>query len=178
MSKGKIFFIIGAPASGKSTLCQLMGRKLSKAVHIPVDDIREMVISGLISPNPNWNDGLQMQVTLARSTALNMASLYSEQGFSVFIDDFYDPLKLREYQNTENRFESDVYKVILYPNKIIAKQRNVKRSGGDPIIDEGIDIVYDLLSERMKELESGGWYFLDNSKISVEQTAKILLNLD
>ena len=166
-----LFIIVGAPAVGKSSLCQSLAQSFTKSIHIPVDDVREMVVAGLINPNPSWTSDLQLQVTLARESSIAMASTYCASGFTTFIDDFYDPLHLREYERISTRVRNRVVKIILFPSKDVAKQRNIQRSGGEAHIDEGIDIVYDSLTGNIDKLRAENWHILDNSTMGIEETS-------
>ncbi|MFZ5855821.1 MAG: AAA family ATPase, partial [Chloroflexota bacterium] len=86
-----IFFLAGAPAVGKSTAARALAAKFPKSMHISVDTLRDMVISGAIHPSGNWSPGLVEQLSLARASAMQMAISYNQAGFVVIIDDFWDP---------------------------------------------------------------------------------------
>src|SRR4028118_2364256 len=97
-----IYVVVGPPAAGKSTtsraLCALFGR----SVHIPADDLRDMVCSGRVLPSPEWGAEVTHQLALARATAVDMATRYRDAGFTVVIDDFVDPAHLQEYRGLDD----------------------------------------------------------------------------
>lgn len=170
-----IFLIVGPPAVGKSTLSHRLASKFAKSIHIPVDDFRNLVVSGLIQPNPKWSNELIEQIKMARKTAIHMAQIYAENGFVVVIDDFYDPRHLIEYDGLIQHTHWKVCKILLYPSKSTAHQRNIKRSGGDAYISEGIEIVYKSLQGRRAHLEKQGWFILDTTELSVAESVSAIL---
>jgi adenylate kinase family enzyme len=46
-----IFLILGSPAAGKSTVSKALLQRFERGFHIPVDDFRHMVVSGLSDMN-------------------------------------------------------------------------------------------------------------------------------
>ena len=46
-----VFVIVGPPAVGKSTTSKALAARFPKSLHIPVDDVRTMVVSGLVLPS-------------------------------------------------------------------------------------------------------------------------------
>ena len=61
-----IFLIVGAPATGKSTASRALAARFPKSVAIGVDDLRNMVIGGVVHPSAAWSDELVAQLQLAR----------------------------------------------------------------------------------------------------------------
>jgi len=172
-----IFLLIGPPAVGKSSTSKALAAQFSKSIHIPVDTIRDMVVSGLVLPAMEWRAELVEQVRLARESAIFMAQGYQRADFAVVIDDFFDPNRLSEYQALVD--EPEVYKVVLYPDQQVAHARNLQRSGQDPAreyIDEGIRIVYQQLETEIATLRQNGWIILDTTNLSIEQTVLTILN--
>ena len=125
-----IYFIIGPPAVGKSTTSRALAARFTRSIHIPVDDLRNMVVAGLALPAAEWGVELARQVALARDTAAGMALAYREAGFAVVIDDFWDPNRLTEYQSLFDR--PGVWPVLLWPERAEAHRRNLARSGDSP----------------------------------------------
>ena len=91
-----LFLLIGPPAVGKSTTSKALAAKFGRSIHIPVDDIRDMVVSGLVLPSLEWNQDLVQQITLARESVIQMGLNYQRAGFAVVVDDFLDPNQLQE----------------------------------------------------------------------------------
>jgi len=177
MKSAPIFFMAGAPAVGKSTTAHALAGRFPKSIHIPVDDLREMVVTGIIRPAAAWSDDLIEQLSLARASAIQMALNYNQAGFVVVIDDFWDPNSLlNEYAPL---FEKpNAHKILLFPNQRATQARNLARSGpGDSsiYIAEGIRLVYEHLDAHAAILEQQGWLLVDSSEKNLEETVNHIL---
>jgi tRNA uridine 5-carbamoylmethylation protein Kti12 len=172
-----IFLIVGGPAVGKSSTSQRLAARFPSSVHIPVDDVRNMVVSGLVHPAVNWTPELVRQLSLARESTVLIARVYNMAGFVVVIDDFWDAnSKLEEYQ--ELYYYAYTHKVILYPSQDTAHERNLKRADSadtQQYLDEGIRQTYQSLKDAIPELEADGWLVLDTTDLSVEETVDRIL---
>lgn len=171
-----IFLVVGPPAVGKSTASRAVAAHFPRGIHIPIDDLRAMVVSGSVVPGATWSDDLIQQITLARTSAIQMALAYHHAGFAVVIDDFADPLGLVEYQAL--RPHPQLTRILLYPSQEEAHRRNFQRAGMSPArdyIDDGIRIVYRFLPAMIDQLAHEGWKIVDSSTFSVEETVAIIL---
>lgn len=172
-----IYLIIGPPAVGKSTTSRALAACFPRSIHIPVDDLRNMVVNGLALPAAEWGDELTRQVTLARNAVIAMALAYRQAGFTVVIDDFWDPNHRTDYRHLLD--QTQVHKVVLFPDQTEAHQRNFNRSGDSPArgyIDEGIRIVYGQLNPVLQQLPQDGWLVLDTSSLTVEEAVTAILD--
>jgi len=173
-----IFLVIGPPAVGKSTTSRGLASRFAKGLHIPVDDLRNMVAAGLVLPGANWSDDLTQQITLARESAVHMALAYHSAGFAVAIDDFWGPNFKSDYQPLFDH--PQVRKIVLLPDQDKAHQRNLQRSGESPArayIDDGIRTVYSFLIPALPQLSQEGWVILDTTDLSLEQTVNAILEM-
>ena len=68
-----IFLVVGPPAVGKSTTSRSLAAHFPQSIHVPVDDLRDMVVSGLVLPGQDWSAELALQVNLARQSATHSA---------------------------------------------------------------------------------------------------------
>ena len=171
-----IFLLVGGPAVGKSTTSRALAARFGKSVHVPVDDLREMVVAGLNLPNPDWGEELVRQIALARGVAIGMALDYAAAGFAVVIDDFYDPRGLVEYRALLGR--PTTHPVLLYPTPDEARRRHAARSGGGPggaSIDAVVSHAYSALTPVVGRLEREGWLVLDTTRMSVDATVAAIL---
>ena len=65
-----IVLIVGAPASGKSTASRGLAARFARSIAINVDDLRSMVVGGVVHPSAVWTDELVEQLHLARQSAV------------------------------------------------------------------------------------------------------------
>ena len=173
-----IFLVVGPPAVGKSTTSRALAARFPKSLHIPVDDLRNMVVSGIVLPGADWSDDLTQQITLARTSVVHMAFTYHDAGFVVVIDDFWDLNHRSDYQALLNH--PNVHKIVLYPGQSEAHRRNLQRSGSSPArayIDEGVRTVYQQLNAAVPQLAREGWVIVDTTTLSVETTVTTILQL-
>ncbi len=171
-----IFLIVGPPAVGKSCASRSLAACFTRSLHIPVDDLRMMVVSGLQLPSAVWNEDLAQQVSLARGGAVHLALNYQSSGFAVIIDDFWDAAYTTDYR--ELLKHPALHRVILLPEQAEAHRRNLHRSGDNPVrayIDEGIQIVYNQLNPVLPQLAQQGWVVVDSTKLSIEETVTTIL---
>jgi hypothetical protein len=171
-----IFLIVGPPAVGKSSTSRALAARFPRSIHIPVDDLRNMVVSGIVLPSAEWSDELAQQVALARVSATHMAFAYHDAGFAVVMDDFWDADHLSHYKTLFSH--PNLHKIILNPDQGEAHQRNLQRSGTSPgraYIDEGIKIVYQRLNEAVTTLERDGWIIVDTTTLSIDETVTSIL---
>lgn len=165
-----VYLLVGAPAVGKSSTARALALRFTKSIHIPVDDLRDMVESGMAYPGAEWSAALVEQLKLARQTASQMAADYSKAGFDVVIDDFWDPTsKLIEYEDL--RGLPEVHRVVLLPSQEAAQARNLKRSGSGAASDyiaAGIQLVYESLESDVDALRGQGWLVLDTTADTID----------
>lgn len=175
-SAAPIFMLVGPPAVGKSTTSRALAAHFPKGVHIPVDDLREMVVSGKLLPGAEWSSELAQQISLARASAAHMALRYHAAGFAVVIDDFWDANHAADYSAL--LAHPRAHKIILYPEQSEAHLRNLQRAGesaGRAYIDEGIRIVYRQLAAELPTLAQSGWLVVDSTALDIAGVVSAVL---
>jgi predicted kinase len=172
-----IFLLAGGPSVGKSTTAAALAARFPKSVHIPVDTVRDMVVSGQALPGADWSQELVEQLVVARECVVTMALAYHKAGFVVVIDDFWDPNSgLAEYTALASHPETN--RILLYPSRDAARARNRQRSGSGAAvhyIDDGIRLVYENLDAVVGDLEAQGWCVLDTTELGVEDVVQEIL---
>lgn len=167
-----IIMLAGPPASGKSTTSRALAATFPRSIHINVDHLRDMVVSGVVHPSTAWGDALVEQLRLARKIATEMAKTYHAAGFTVVIDDFLDPYsRLSEYAELFDMAE--LRRFVLFPEQLKAHAQNLNRSGPGALqqyLDEGIRIAYEVLNREVPHLVQEGWVVLDTTHNSLEET--------
>jgi predicted kinase len=169
-----VYLLAGPASAGKTTAARELAGRFERSVHVPVDDLRHLVVGGLAVPAPGWGPELQAQIALARATATRMAAEYAEAGFTAVIDDFFDPLGMREYEALLAR--PGVRAVLLLPDAAEGRRRNAGRPGGpDPTADRAIEHAAGFLPPLVPGLLAAGWLVLDTTSLDPAATVDAIL---
>ncbi len=168
-----IIFITGMAGSGKTTISLGVAEHFPKALHIGVDTLRQMMVTGRVLPNLEaTTEEMARQFQMARTTAINMANLYASQGVDVVIDDVcFPPYWAEQYAAL---FEDPkVHRILLLPSRAALTQRIMNRGGPyAAVYVASLASVYDYLEPMPKD----SWIVLDNSAWTVEQTVQEALS--
>lgn len=167
-----IFILTGTPGAGKSSVSKTLMQQYKFGIHIPMDDLREWVVSGIAHPVPQWTEETTRQFQIAREAAAQVAKRYLEGDFAVAIDDVISP------QATAEIFErtlapKKVYKVLLRPSLEVTLQRNKYRT--NKTFDTGVldDVIRTLYQEQwVSDYMDQGWLVLDSSEEDVAATVR------
>jgi adenylylsulfate kinase-like enzyme len=176
VERAPIFLLTGTPGSGKSSVARALLQRFEFGLHLPVDDLREFVVSGISHPVPDWTEETGRQFRLARESAAFTAKLYANNGFAVVIDDVISS------DDVSSIFEAvfaefDFRKIFLQPKLEVALERSRTRTNKnfDPsFLEETIRNIHTWMSAQ--ELPKD-WLKLDSSELSLEQTVDAILKL-
>jgi predicted ABC-type ATPase len=166
-----IWAITGPPGSGKTTLAQAIMATSRFGVHVPVDDLRLWVTSGLSDSVP-WTEETDRQFRIAEESACSVARIYANNGFDVAIDHCRNPSRWNELTDAEFGGFT-VRKVILLPSLDANLERNRARTNKDfdPSVLEDI-IKFTNGHYRQEPLD--GWTVIDNSELTIPQTLRLI----
>jgi predicted kinase len=84
--------LIGGPAgAGKSTLATAWCATRQRAVHIELDDVRNLIVAGLADPQTGDGQAVAEQYDLSVRASCRLAGLFLDAGYDVAIDDVLWP---------------------------------------------------------------------------------------
>lgn len=171
---GPVFVVTGVPGAGKSSVARALVGRFRFGLHLPVDDLREWVVSGIAHPVPTWTAETGRQFGLARRAATEVTRLYSEVGFAVALDDVLSPEDAAAFDAALPG--TAVHKVALLPRLDVALARNAART------DKAFDplVLADAIRRRHRAINpatfrSAGWFVRDTSAETVEETVTAIL---
>ena len=163
-----MFLVSGPPAAGKTTFCAALLARFARGVHLPVDDVRSWVVSGMADSVP-WTEETERQFQVAEAAVLAVASSYRDAGFAVAVDHCRNPARL------------DVAFAPLAPHRVLllpdlatnlARSHSRTNKSFDPrLLDETIAWTNAAYGEDLAE----GWVRIDNSRMGVEESVEFAL---
>jgi len=165
-----LFVISGVQAAGKSTVARLLAACLEKAVCVPGDAIRAMVVAGRVEMTPDADEVAVGQLLLRYEAALAVAAVYLRAGFDAVVEDVIVGPVLRDFLAMVPVREFHL--VFLDPDGEAVAEREAGRPktayGGGWTV-EGLQAVLRARTERL-----GLW--LDSSDLSPEQTVDRIMD--
>jgi chloramphenicol 3-O-phosphotransferase len=82
-----IVLVTGIPASGKSTVAELLAHRFARGVHVKGDAFRRMVVAGREEMTAEPSDDAWRQLRLRYRLGAATAEAYHEAGFAVVLQD-------------------------------------------------------------------------------------------
>ena len=147
-------------------------QRFEHGLHIPVDDLRHMVVSGLADKSFGVSPALD-QLRLARESAARMALSYSDSGFAVAIDDFWH-VEMRDGDYSPV-IGNQLQRILLLPNLEVTINRLKARDGRTDHFEQAICFVYHAIETRPELLT--GWHVVDSSNLTIEETVDRILEI-
>lgn len=175
MKPPPIFILTGTPGSGKTSVSKALLKQYKFGIHIPVDDLREWVVSGIAHPVPVWTEETGRQFQVAREAAAQVAKRYAEAAFSVAIDDVISPPEVEEIFDYALPSEQ-LYKVLLRPSLEITLHRNKSRTNKEFDTEVLHDVICKLYqNQRPSDYLERNWLVLDSSDEDVSMTVSRIM---
>jgi hypothetical protein len=168
--KPPIFLILGTPASGKSSVAKALMQRFERGVHLPVDDLRHFVVSGLADLGADMSRETWQQVALARAAASQVAQTYHKQKFAVAIDDFW----YGDTPDADYQFTVPVQRVVLLPDLETTLRRLYERNPAEGDFKLVLETVIRDLHPQIRRHPKTGWLVVDSSQMNLEQTVDFI----
>lgn len=87
-----ILVLFGGPAgAGKTTLAAAWCATRPRAVHLQLDEVRNLIVSGLADPQTGNREAVGAQYDLSVQACCGLASTFLAAGYDVAIDDVLEP---------------------------------------------------------------------------------------
>jgi chloramphenicol 3-O-phosphotransferase len=170
-----VFLVTGTPGAGKSSVARALAARFSLGIHLDLDSVRLMVVSGFARPGFTWGPEVDLQFRLARATAIHMVRAYAAEGFAIVVDDMLgprgdDPPGLQDY--TELARDASFHPVLLQPSLDVTLARADAR-GGEllPWLREVVPPLYAAMESHL----TTGWTVVDSSTSTVQETVDEIL---
>jgi cytidylate kinase len=163
-----VVLITGVMAAGKSTVAELLARRLPRAAHVRGDLFRRMMVSGREEPLPDAPPEARAQMELRHRLSALVADEYARDGWTAVVQDIVLGDDLPAYAARIRT--RPLYVVVLTPSAETVRSRESGRdkTGYGEWSVEALDRV---LRERTPRV--GLW--LDTSCQGPEQTVSAIL---
>lgn len=169
-----IYVITGPPGAGKTSLSKALLATVEFGLHIPVDDLRGWVKSGMSDSVP-WTEETERQFQIAERATCAVARTYDQAGFTIVIDHCRNTPRLEALIQAE--FEGyEVRRVLLLPELAINLDRNANRTDKtfDPLI---LTDTIKFTHEAYHGNTPSGWMVVDNTAKSIGETVNLVTSL-
>ncbi len=159
-----LIVISGPPASGKSTIAQLLAQKFSKSVLLSKDFIFHLVRGGHFDP---WKETVaaKKQFALNNSVMRYIIKTYLSAGYTVIVEGIFENKQLAELSKAANNIRA----FRLVPSLAALKSRDRGRS-----LHKQIPHRLKPLHDLMKSDKGSNFYKIDNTGFTVNQTLNLI----
>lgn len=163
-----VVLVTGIMAAGKSTVAELLARRLPRAVHLRGDVFRRMVVSGRVEMSAAPSEEAWRQLRLRYDLTASTADAYAAAGFTVVCQDVIAGAELPAMVDRIRHRPLAVVVLAPSPEVVAARERERAKKGyGDwPVAD--FDAGFRADTPRI-----GLW--LDSSAQTPEETVAEIL---
>lgn len=163
-----IYIITGIMAAGKSTIAELLSKKLEKSVHLRGDIFRKMIVNGRVEMSENPSEEALHQLDMRYKITANAAKEYYSNGFTVIVQDNYIGEKLEYFVGLFKGYHIKV--IVLCPDIKTIEQRESNRCKTG-YVGFTVESLYNIFIKSTPRI--GLW--LDTSNMTAEETVDAIL---
>lgn len=164
--------ITGAMAAGKSTVAELLARRLPRSAHVHGDIFRRMIINGRAEMMPDASEAALAQLSLRYDLAARTADGYADAGFDAIVQDVIIGPELAPF--IKRIATRPRYLVVLSPSVTALQWREEQRAKAGYV-----HFSPAAMDEVLKHETQRIGYWLDSSTQTPSETVDdILANLD
>ncbi|MBP3595868.1 MAG: AAA family ATPase [Clostridia bacterium] len=161
-----LYIITGPAGVGKSSISKRIAQNRKKSVLIEGDDIYSQVIGGYVSA---WK--AENHLELFWKICFTNISIYLEAGFDVIFNYIITPEIFTQIKDKFKNYNTKF--VVLLTDDATLLQRDQKRPENSKMNERCT-----ILLNKFRNYNFGKDYFLDNSKLSIEETLNEIENND
>jgi predicted kinase len=162
--------LTGVPASGKSTVADLLARRFDRGVHVKGDIFRRMIVAGAVPMSPNAGDEAWAQLRLRYRIAASVADAYFDAGFTVVVQDVVAGPVLSEYISFIRSRPLVVIALTPRPDVVAAREAGRQKTG----YDDGWSVEEFDAGFRATTPPLGAW--IDSSDQTPDATVEEILD--
>lgn len=175
--KKPIFIVTGVPGCGKSTIAKELIKRFDFGMILPIELIRELVISGYSGPIPEWTEETTRQFDLSFAAVSSLAKLYNDNNFAVAIEQVLYPEDV-EKKIVANLNDREVIRIFLNPSLETVLLRNKERSTKEfdtMLLDEPIRAMYPIMVNEISN--NPNWLTIDSTEQTIDETVEMILKM-
>ncbi|MCV7067288.1 AAA family ATPase [Mycolicibacterium houstonense] len=162
---GDVVILSGPPASGKTTVAELIAASAARpTVHMTTDQFYRAIRAGYILP---YLPEAQRQNEVVVDAIVAAVAAYARGGFDVVVDGIVGPWFLAPFRDMAAEAGFSLSYIVLRPALDTSLRRAHTRSGDDLKDPTAITGLHDAFS-RLDELET---HVIDNTHLDAEGTA-------
>lgn len=168
--RSAVVLITGVMAAGKSTVAELLARRLPRAAHVRGDVFRRMVVSGREELLPEETAEARSQLELRYRLSALVADEYTRHGWTAVVQDLILGEDLSRY--VTRLHTRPLYVVVLAPSATAVQNREAER----PKTGYGSAWTVDALDHALREETPRIGLWLDTSEQTPDQTVSAILD--
>jgi len=161
--KNQIVILTGPPGAGKSTVGEILAKKIKNSAIVSSDSLRDLIKNGRARiGDSEW----KRQLSLGARNACLIAKSFYEEGFNVFLDDVVCTNDRFDFY-LKNLGDCNLKIFLLLPDKETVAKRDLER--GEEAMKERAIYLHDKFSEFIKMEKR--FIVIDSSKLTAGETA-------